>query len=94
MNATYRPRPSGEEELLKLIGEPPEGSRPDEWFPRDATWHKERLNWAAEVRQLRAYNDHLREQLADYEGGTHSKPATEPELFQAVPLMDGGRTNA
>lgn len=39
--------------LRNLIGVPPEGSHPDEWNPRDATWHQERLNWISEVNGLR-----------------------------------------
>ena len=40
--------------LTDLIGKPPEGSHPDEWQPRDATWHKERQNWINETDKLRA----------------------------------------
>lgn len=40
-------------ELYALIGHPPEGASPDEWYPRAETWHKERLNWIAEVERLR-----------------------------------------
>ena len=42
-------------DLETLIGQPPEGSHPDEWKPRAETWHQERLNWEAEVGQLRAH---------------------------------------
>ena len=47
------------EELEALIGQPPKGSHPDEWRPRDKTWHRERLNWAQEVDRLRAQLDEL-----------------------------------
>ena len=40
-------------ELESLIGKPPEGSHADEWMPRAATWHEERLNWIAEAERLR-----------------------------------------
>jgi hypothetical protein len=39
-------------ELEALIGQPPEGSHPDEWYPRARTWHAERLNWSKEVAGL------------------------------------------
>jgi hypothetical protein len=42
------------DELLALIGDAPDGSHPDEWLPRDKTWHAERLNWIREVEALRA----------------------------------------
>jgi len=41
--------------LRKLIGDAPEGSHPDEWLPRHATWHGERANWQGEVERLRAH---------------------------------------
>ena len=41
-------------DIETLIGQPPEGSHPDEWKPRAETWHQERLNWEAEVGQLRS----------------------------------------
>jgi hypothetical protein len=41
--------------LKKLIGEPAVGSHPDEWFPRCATWHHERENWAKENQSMRDY---------------------------------------
>lgn len=40
--------------LQLLIGQPPEGSHPDEWGPRADSWHAERLNWINEVERLRA----------------------------------------
>jgi hypothetical protein len=46
------------QDLQRLIGQPPEGSHPDEWKPRGATWHQERLNWQAEVERLRANQCH------------------------------------
>lgn len=39
--------------LRAQIGKPPEGSHPDEQFPRSATWHEERLSWASEVEKLK-----------------------------------------
>jgi hypothetical protein len=41
------------------VGFAPEGSHPDEQKPRAETWHGERLNWIAEVNQLRAQVDGL-----------------------------------
>ena len=41
--------------LRDLIGEAPQGSHPDEWLPRDTTWHKERLNHLQEAESLRAH---------------------------------------
>ncbi len=40
--------------LRALIGDAPEGSHPDEWLPRHATWHGERANWQGEVERLRS----------------------------------------
>lgn len=40
---------------LDLIGIPKEGWHPDEWLPRAATWHQERLNWSQEVESLRRH---------------------------------------
>lgn len=39
--------------LRAQIGFAPEGSHPDEQVPRAETWHRERLNWIAEVASLR-----------------------------------------
>jgi hypothetical protein len=47
------------QELERLIGQPPEGSHPDEWLPRAETWHQERANWADEVERLRAHIQRL-----------------------------------
>lgn len=44
------------ESLKRLIGQPPEGSHPDEWGPRADSWHAERLNWQNEVQRLREAN--------------------------------------
>lgn len=49
--------------MQKLIGEPPEGSHPDEMLPRASTWHAERANWALELDQLRAYARRIEAQL-------------------------------
>lgn len=38
--------------LEQMIGHPPPGSPTEEWLPRAATWHQERLNWAKEVARL------------------------------------------
>lgn len=51
------------DKLLALIGEAPEGSHPDEWLPRDSTWHKERANWLREVERGREYANHLRDAI-------------------------------
>lgn len=50
------------EELESLIGQPPEGSHPDEWKPRAETWHQERLNWEQEVKRLRDEINRLKSQ--------------------------------
>lgn len=47
------------EELKELIGNPPEGSHPGEWHPRDITWHAERANWAKQVHRLQMENARL-----------------------------------
>ncbi len=47
-------------DLETLIGQPPEGSHPDEWKPRAETWHAERLNWIGEVEALRVHIESLR----------------------------------
>jgi hypothetical protein len=39
--------------VMNLIGNPPPGSHPHEWVPRDRTWHQERLNALAEIERLR-----------------------------------------
>lgn len=49
-----KPHDYTRDQLLDLIGYPPEGSHCDEWLPRSATWHDERANWIAEVEKLRA----------------------------------------
>lgn len=41
--------------LNDLIGQPPADSHPDEWKPRDTSWHKERLNWQAQIKRLERY---------------------------------------
>lgn len=51
--------------LEKLIGEPPEGSHPDEWKPRAETWHQERQNWSDEVLALRTSYHKLHDALSD-----------------------------
>lgn len=38
--------------LLRLIGEPPAGSRQADWLPLARTWHLERQKWQAEVETL------------------------------------------
>lgn len=48
--------------LTALIGKPPTGSHPDEWLPRAATWHEERLNWMAEVERLKRHAENNRQQ--------------------------------
>lgn len=40
--------------LRAQIGKPPEGSHPDERWPRSATWHEERRAWLIEVERLKA----------------------------------------
>lgn len=40
--------------LLLQIGQPPEGSQPDEARPRGRTWHEERATWQTEVAALQA----------------------------------------
>lgn len=55
--------------LRKLIGDAPEGSHPDEWLPRHATWHGERANWQGEVERLRAHAASQGEAEQGREGG-------------------------
>ena len=40
--------------LRAQIGKPPEGSHPDEQWPRSATWHEERRAWSIEAERLKA----------------------------------------
>lgn len=51
--------------LVKLVGEPPAGSHPDEMLPRAPTWHGERANWEAEVARLREHVATLEAKIAD-----------------------------
>jgi len=49
------------DELVALIGRPPEGCDADEWMPRDVTWHQERLNWIKETAGLRTFIQDLKD---------------------------------
>lgn len=51
--------------LTDLIGKPPEGSHPDEWQPRDSTWHGERRNWIAETDKLRRHIEATNKGIGD-----------------------------
>ena len=59
------------------VGFAPEGSHPDEQKPRAETWHAERLNWIAEVNQLRAQVDAL---TAEARAWKDAATAPEAEL--------------
>lgn len=52
------------EELEALIGQPSEGSHPDEWRPHAETWHAERECWRQEVERLSRNNDALVDTIA------------------------------
>ena len=68
--------------LRTLIGDPPEGSHPEEWLPRHATWHGERANWIGEVEHLRAHIKRLGSIVpAD---GAPSRAAVQSSLMDAI----------
>lgn len=79
--------------LRALIGEPMEGTHPDEWMPRATTWHRERLNWIKEVCQLRT----IVERLSRFKAYVHARLddagiPTDPESrHKAEGCRIGGR---
>lgn len=77
-SARYREQRLNKEiiRLRALIGEPPEGSHPDEALPRSVTWHKERQNWISEVDQLRGHINKLENEAKTYKAFVHENAAT------------------
>lgn len=49
--------------LSDLIGKHPDGTHPDEWMPRAATWHRERLNWIEETERMRSCAERIRKSI-------------------------------
>jgi hypothetical protein len=74
---TKHPKEMTADELRELIGEPPEGSHPDEIMPRAETFHAERLNALQEIYVLR---DTLAHQKVAYEEAVSRREFDDEEV--------------